>query len=225
MKKQFWKKTAARIMALLIVAGASPVSPFTGQAEKYSVTANAEFENATYTITTVKDTEHFDMIVRNFNTADSESQATGGEAGDELKVDISNIKEGYYIKYVECSYDGGETWTKLTNSYFKLSEGNLIVRAVAEEIPYINYVTENNGESGDVKALPLNQYTAPFINDNYSVYYIDGDYKSIDYSSVRLYNNDGVTLVLADDVTFETSAIMNSKLDYPNGIAIFPILQ
>ncbi len=174
-----------------------------------------------YTITTVKDTEHFDMIVRNFNTADSESQAKGGDAGDELKVDISNIKDGYYIKYVECSYDGGKTWTKLTNSYFKLSEGNLIVRAVAEEIPSINYVTENNGESGDVKALPLNQYTSPFINDNYSVYYIDGDYKSIDYSSVRLYNNDGVTLVLADDVTFETSAIMNSEFDYPHGIAYF----
>ena len=220
MKKQFWKKTAARIMALLIVAGASPVSPFTGQAEKYSVTANAEFENATYTVTT-EDTEHFVMIVRNPGADNPQDPATGAEVGDSLRVEISNIEDGYYVKYVECSYDGGETWTKLTKDVFNMQEGNLIVRAVAEEIPYVNYVTENNGESGDVKALPLTQYTLPFINDNYSVFYIDDDYSDSDYSSLTLYNEDGVTFVLADDVTFEKNYIVNSYIDYSNGIEYF----
>ena len=185
------------------------------------VTVTAEFEK-TYSFTiTVRDTEHFDMIVNNFNTADPQGQATGGEAGDELMVEISNIDEGYYVKYAEYSYDGGETWTKLINNYFRMPEGNLIVRAVAEEIPYINYVTENNGESGDVQALPLNQYTLPFISKHYSVYYIDGDYRSSVYSDITLYNNAGVTLILADDVTFEMYSIIGAELDYSKGIAYF----
>lgn len=40
--KNFWKKTAAGIMALLIVAGASPVAPFTKTAQTAAITANAE---------------------------------------------------------------------------------------------------------------------------------------------------------------------------------------
>lgn len=40
--KNFWKKTAAGIMALLIVAGASPVAPFTKTAQMATITASAE---------------------------------------------------------------------------------------------------------------------------------------------------------------------------------------
>lgn len=40
--ENFWKKTAAGIMALLIVEGASPVAPFTKRAQMANITASAE---------------------------------------------------------------------------------------------------------------------------------------------------------------------------------------
>ena len=42
--KNFWKKTAAGLLALLIVAGASPVAPFTKTAQKAAITASAAAE-------------------------------------------------------------------------------------------------------------------------------------------------------------------------------------
>ena len=42
MKKNFWKKTAAGLMALLIVAGASPVAPFSQVFERSAITASAD---------------------------------------------------------------------------------------------------------------------------------------------------------------------------------------
>ena len=41
MKKQFWKKTAAGLMALLIVAGAAPVYSSTKTYEMTTLTAHA----------------------------------------------------------------------------------------------------------------------------------------------------------------------------------------
>ena len=42
MKNRFWKKTAAGLLALLIVAGASPVAPFSQVFERSAITASAD---------------------------------------------------------------------------------------------------------------------------------------------------------------------------------------
>jgi len=159
--KNFWKKTAAGIMALLIVAGASPVAPFTKTAQMATITASAEeavslqpdysewYVNMPKTGTSTLTLD--DASIKTFRVYDSSGKNGSYSTNDDGYLLLTvpkgyNMKvSGYVLVYRGSSpvdysdiYDGSSTESQSLGQFWNHSSVNTTKRT------YVNVTSSSN---------------------------------------------------------------------------------
>ena len=97
--KNFWKKTAAGLLALLIVAGGTPIQPLSKVFEKTAITASAA---STVDVPCSVDTSSFDVI--------TDVKILGADKAGDMEKLVSNYKSNGWTVIEQDLNEGAKGW-------------------------------------------------------------------------------------------------------------------